>query len=83
MRKVGFSSFKTAAYATARGHAIVGTERDGRRVTFIFEVTPSLEDDLELFRFSNPPVPIHSVFAAEARLKSLIFDGGLSGGGKY
>ena len=71
---VGISNFKHASYLMAVGNPIVGSVRDGKRVTFLFEKTKKLETDGKELSLGNPMVPVHDLFGPQSRLKSLIFD---------
>jgi hypothetical protein len=71
---IGTSNFKVAAFALSAGYPVLRTSRSGRRVTFIFRDTPSIREALESYRFGDPTIPVHAYEAAQARLKSLIFD---------
>lgn len=79
MRRTSVSNIKLAAYLAASGHGVIGTDRNGRRVTFIFEATEDFEADVDLYRFGDPSLSVHDLFGALSRLKSLIFDSPVGG----
>ena len=80
MKEIGISNFRLAAYIVACGHSVTRTMRNGRRLTFIFDDHDALREDINLFRFGNPPVLVHDLTAAQSRLREMIFDDPMGGG---
>jgi hypothetical protein len=74
MNTIGLSSFPVAAYALSLGHNIQDTSRSGRRVTFIFQETEELRQDLDAYKYGNPSVAVRDYEASQSRLKNIIFE---------
>ena len=71
---VSTSDFSAAAFAIAKNHNLVDARSSGRKVSFVFERTDRLVDDLNQFRCQNPPVRVHDYVSAQRRLKQVIFE---------
>ena len=74
MRDISTDSYRLASYLLACGIPVSGTRREGRKTHFIFKNSKDIREVVEEFQYGNPSLPVRDVFAAQSRIKSLIFD---------